>query len=127
MKDIILPIIMFITTLVASLLFVRGVYIPQKQTMNLISSHEYDSQIAFEKVVEDDYDEVSGNVVKTTIDFYDNNKKVSIKVYKGENVFVFNSINKDLNINIRDDEEYIKNIIRNKENKDIEIIKFILK
>ncbi|HCC07422.1 MAG TPA: hypothetical protein DEP72_04600 [Clostridiales bacterium] len=133
MKDIFIPIILFATTILASVFFLNKIYEPQQQTMNVIAENSESSSFAVTHVSDGNNETVSGSVVKSTIDYYSVDTTKIVVVKKGANEATYSSnkydegSNTGMSVVINNSENYEKEVVRDNNTHELTAIWFILK
>ncbi len=133
MKDIFIPIILFITTIMAAVFFITKIYKPQQDTIEVLAENSQNSSFAVTYIADGNDETVSGAVVKSTIDYYSVDNKKEVCVQKNENIakYKISKYNEGTDsggmIAIGNSEEYKREVIRDEDTKEIESIWFRLK
>ncbi|HAN09728.1 MAG TPA: hypothetical protein DCP90_03845 [Clostridiales bacterium] len=133
MKDIFIPIILFATTILATVFFLNKIYEPQQQTMNVIAENSQSSSFAVTHVSDGNNESVSGSVVKSTIDYYsvDESKKVIVRKGVNEATYILNKYEEGSDMGasavINNSEKYEKEVVRDNDTHELTAVWFTLK
>jgi len=131
-KDIFIPIILFITTILAAVFFLNKIYLPQKDTLNVVAESSENSSFAVTHISNGNNEVVSGSVVKSTIDYYsiDTSKQVVVKKNGDEATYVSNKYEDGPddgdNVTINSSEKYKKEVMRDTDTHEITAVYFTL-